>query len=66
MSEATIKITLRADGGFDVDARGVKGSEKQILDLLRSLAREVGGELEVERHVGGAHDHVHVHKHEHN
>lgn len=50
-------VTLNADGTVSVDARGMKGSTAEIMKELNSLAKEVGGELKVEKHVGGIHHH---------
>jgi len=60
-----ILITLNDDGSISVDARGMTGKEAEILSELKSLAATVGGDFEVEKHVGNHHhhhgenDHVH-------
>jgi len=61
----SMKITLNSDGTISVDARGMKGSTAEILKELNALASEVGGELVVEKHVGGMHHHHEGDAHEH-
>ena len=55
----TLKITLNDDGTVSVDARGMVGKDAAILSELESLAKSVGGDLKVEKHVHGAHTHTH-------
>lgn len=55
----TLKIKLNDDGTVSIDARGMKGSEKEILSQLNALAASVGGDLTVEKHVGHHHHHHH-------
>lgn len=63
MSAGTLVITFNADGTFSTDARKLEGTDAEILENLQDLAREAGGELVVERHVGHAHTHSHSHVH---
>jgi len=60
-----MKITLNDDGTISVDARGMKGSVADIMKELNALASVVGGELVVEKHVGGIHHHHDDNEHEH-
>lgn len=57
--QSKVVVEILDDGTFKVDASKAIGSEAELLELLGSLAKEVGGELEVERHVEGAHHHHH-------
>jgi hypothetical protein len=61
-------IKILDDGTIKTDARNMSGSEKDILKVLNDLASTVGGELEVEKHIHGAHTHTHDddHDHDHN
>lgn len=59
----TLKFTCNPDGSIRLDARGMEGSEKEILDELSALATEAGGELMVEKHERHRHGHVHRHVH---
>jgi len=52
-------IEILQDGTIKTNAREVIGTEDEILAELNALASEVGGELEVEKHVEGAHNHHH-------
>ena len=63
---STIKITLNDDGTVSLDARGMKGKDEEILKELESLAKEVGGDLKVEKHVGRHHHHAGEKDHVHN
>ena len=62
-----LKVRINPDGSLKTDARGMKGSEKEILAELNSLAATVGGTLTVEKHEPGRHVHHHgddkVHSH---
>jgi hypothetical protein len=61
-----IQILLNNDGTVKIDARGMKGSVAEIAKELEALAKEVGGELIVEKHEPGRHTHHdergHVHE----
>lgn len=56
-------IAVTEDGDLKVNASEMDASEKEILDLLKELAVEFGGDvqaLKIEKHVhkhGGAHVH---------
>jgi len=52
-------IDIGPDGSIKSNARGLAGSEEQIMQLLEELAKDVGGELTVEKHEPGAHVHTH-------
>ena len=56
----TLKIILCGDGSVKIDARGKKGTVAEITRELEEFAREVGGELIVEKHEPGRHAH-HTH-----
>jgi hypothetical protein len=60
-----IKILLNNDGTVKIDARGMKGSVAEITKELESLAKEVGGELIVEKHEPGRHSHHGIGEHVH-
>lgn len=54
-----LKITLNDDGSISINATGMKGSAASIEGELRALAKSVGGDLTIEKHVHGAHAHTH-------
>ena len=57
-------VELQDDGTVKINASGMEGDEAEILAELNALAKEVGGELEVEKHLEGVkHSHSHSHKH---
>jgi len=60
MERETLTITLLDDGsgGFKVDGTKLGGSEAEILELYKELAKATGGDFKVERHV---HRHPHSH-----
>lgn len=63
-----LKITLNDDGTIKLNAKEMIGEEADLLAELEALAKEVGGELKVEKHIEGAHHHHHGdsrHKHKH-
>ena len=60
-----MKITFNEDSTISVDSSGMKGSAADIMKLLNALASECGGELVVEKHVGGIHHHHGEKEHEH-
>ena len=60
-----LKVRINPDGSLKTDARGMKGSEKEILAELNSLAATVGGTLTVEAHEKGFHAHHHDSDHVH-
>jgi len=63
MSKLVVEILK--DGTIRTNAREVIGTEAEILAELNALAAEAGGDLEVEKHVEGAHHHHHHHGHAH-
>lgn len=60
-----MKIKFNDDGSISVDSSGMKGSTADIMKLLNGLASTCGGELVVEKHVGGIHHHHEGDEHEH-
>lgn len=56
-----IVVEIMPDGSLKTDASSTVGSEADIMELLEDLAREMGGKLEVEKHVE-THHHHHHHK----
>lgn len=52
-------VTIMPDGSLKTNARGLAGSEKEILSELNSLAAKVGGTVTVEKHEPGRHVHHH-------
>ena len=62
----TLKVKFNADGTVSINATGMKGSEKEILAQLNSLAAAVGGALKVEKHEPGLHHHHDGRAHVHN
>jgi len=56
-----LQVEILEDGTLKLNAREMIGEEAELLDLLNELARDCGGELEVEKHVEGAHHHHHGH-----
>ena len=61
-----LKLTLNDDGTVSVNSTGMKGSEKEILAQLNSLAAAIGGALKVEKHEPGLHHHHGGRGHVHN
>ncbi len=61
----TLKVKFNDDGSVSINATGMKGTEKEILAQLNSLAAAVGGSLKVEKHEPGLHHHhdgkAHIH-----
>jgi hypothetical protein len=57
--DSIIEFEFLPDGSVKINASKMKGSEAQIKDFLEELAKGVGGELVVEKHVEGAHHHHH-------
>jgi hypothetical protein len=55
----TLVLEFMDDGTVKVIAKDMLGSEKQILDKLNALAKEIGGELVVEKHIESHHHHHH-------
>ena len=60
-----LKVTFNDDGSLKLDAREMVGSEADLLEALGDLAKECGGELEVEKHMPGIHHHHHHGHHHH-
>lgn len=61
---STVVIEILEDGTLKINARDMIGTEAELLSELSALAKEVGGELKVEKHVPG-HTHSHSHSHDH-
>lgn len=57
-------IEILDDGTIKTNAKKMVGKESEILAKLEELAKEVGGELRVEKHEPGVHHHHH-HDHHH-
>ncbi len=62
---STVIVTIGDDGTIKTNAKDMVGTEAEILEALTDLANEVGGELTVEKHVGGTHVHSHGEEHHH-
>lgn len=60
-----LRVTILPDGSLKTDARGMSGSEKEILAELNTLAAKVGGTLTVEAHEKSLHSHHHDSDHVH-
>ena len=55
-----LNLTIQDDGTIKINARGLVGTEAELLAALADLATEVGGDLEVEKHEPGiGHHHTH-------
>ncbi len=54
-------IEIMPDGSIKTNAQSMQGSEEEVLQELEALAQQLGGDLEVEKHVEGAHHHHHHH-----
>jgi len=55
-------VQVLPDGSLKTDARGMQGSEKEILAELNALAAQSGGKVTVEKHEPGHHGrHTHDH-----
>lgn len=63
---STLIVEINDDGTLVLNAKNMIGSEKELVADLESLAKIVGGELKVEKHVPGAHHHHHGEDHHHN
>lgn len=63
---SVLKVTIMPDGSLKTNARGMQGTEKEILAELNSLAAKIGP-LTVEKHEPSRHTHHHhddkVHSH---
>jgi hypothetical protein len=57
-------VELQDDGSIKLNATQMMGTEKELIQDLESLAKELGGELVIEKHVHG-HSHSHSHSHDH-
>lgn len=56
-------IEICDDGTFKLNGTGMIGTETELLNDLKALAKEVGdGELKVEKHI---HKHSHGHTNDH-
>ena len=63
-SGSKLVVEIQDDGSVKIDASQMIGTEEELLKDLVSLARELGGELKVEKHVH-SHNHSHGHSHSH-
>jgi hypothetical protein len=52
-------VEINEDGTIKLNASKMAGSEKQLLAQLGELAKELGSELVVEKHIDGNHVHHH-------
>lgn len=52
-------VEIQEDGTLKTNAKDMIGTEAELTEALEALAKEVGGELVIEKHVGGAHVHTH-------
>lgn len=59
MATSTLIVDIQEDGTIKTNASQMIGTEEELLKDLEALATEVGGELVVEKHVGGNHVHTH-------
>lgn len=60
-----LKIEFMPDGSMRLNARGLKGSDADLLSELGDLAQSMGAELIVEKHEHRHGDHAHDHGGEH-
>ena len=65
MSAGQFSITLNNDGTVSIDSTKVKGSAASIMEELNSLAKSMGGDLVIEKHVHGAHAHQGIDEKQH-
>jgi hypothetical protein len=56
---STLIVEIQEDGTVKLNARDMVGTEKELVAALDALAKEVGGSLEVEKHVPGVHHEHH-------
>jgi hypothetical protein len=63
-SGSKLVVEIQDDGSVKIDASQMIGTEEELLKDLESLARDLGGELKVEKHVH-SHNHSHGHSHSH-
>lgn len=61
MYQSKLQVEIQDDGTVRLNAREMIGEEDELLAELNALAATLGGTLEVERHVEGAHHHHHGH-----
>jgi len=61
----TLRVKILAGGDIKLDARNVYGSESEILDILKGIARKAGGDDSTLKVEGHHHDHVGEHHHDH-
>ena len=62
---STLVVEIQEDGTLKFNAMKMIGTEEELLSALNELASEIGGNLEVEKHVEGAHHHHHGDGHHH-
>lgn len=53
------EVEILEDGTIKINARGMIGDEAELVAEMEALAKEVGGELKVEKHEPGTHHHHH-------
>lgn len=57
-----LTVTINDDGTVSTDATKMTGdTDQDVTDALNALAKELGGELKVEKHLPGQHTHTHRH-----
>jgi len=59
-----LQIEIQDDGSIKINATQMIGTDKELTKDLESLAKSLGGELIIEKHVQG-HNHSHSHEHTH-
>ena len=57
-------VEIQADGSVKINASQMIGTEDELVKDLESLAKDLGGELKIEKHVH-SHNHSHGHSHDH-
>lgn len=63
--KGTLTIEFQDDGSIKLNSTKLEGSSAEIEKELEALAKELGGEFKVEKHVPGLHHHHHGHSHVH-
>jgi len=59
-----LQVEIMDNGDIKINATQMIGTEKELIEDLKSLAESLGGELKVEKHVH-SHNHSHSHDHKH-
>ena len=60
-----LRLTFNKDGSVSIDGSGLIGTDAELTADLEDLAREMGGELKVEKHIHHGHTHSHDHGSDH-